>query len=123
LTSPPGDDVVAEVNMVIPDGPPDPTYCRVVLGDPEGSDSADLTRLLEDCGLRVFRIEELSRSEFDLETTKKTILENLEIGRVIVGLDKNRLPLGILRQKSSLWPMIPMTRKQLGRCRSLVVGC
>ena len=59
--------------MAIPDAPPDPTYYRIVLSDPEGSDSADLARLLEDCGLRVFRIEELSRSEVDLETTKKPI--------------------------------------------------
>jgi len=43
--------------MAIPDAPPDPTYYRIVLSDPEGSDSADLTRFLEDCGLRVFRIE------------------------------------------------------------------
>jgi len=35
-----------EVNMAIPDAPPDPTYYRVVLSDPEGTDSADLTRLL-----------------------------------------------------------------------------
>ena len=70
MTSPQGDD---EVNMAIPDAPPDPTYYRIVLTDPEGSDSADLTRLLEDCGLRVFRIEELSRSEVDLETTKKPV--------------------------------------------------
>ena len=68
--SPQGDD---EVNMAIPDAPPDPTYYRMVLSDPEGSDSTDLTRLLEDCGLRVFRIEELSQSDFDLETTKKPI--------------------------------------------------
>jgi hypothetical protein len=68
--SPQGDD---EVNMAIPDAPPDPTYYRIVLSDSEGSDSADLTRLLEDCGLTVFRIEELSRSEVDLETTKKPI--------------------------------------------------
>ncbi len=59
--------------MAIPDAPPDPTYYRIVLTDPVGSDSTDLTRLLEDCGLRVFRIEELSRSEVDLETTKKPI--------------------------------------------------
>jgi hypothetical protein len=32
--------------MAIPDAPPDPTYDRVVLSDPEGTDSADLTRLL-----------------------------------------------------------------------------
>ena len=31
------------------------------------------TRLLEDCGLTVFRLEELSPSEVDLETTKKPI--------------------------------------------------
>jgi len=59
--------------MAIPDAPPDPTYYRVVLSDPEGSDSADLTRLLEDCGLRVFRIEELSQRDFDLEITKKPV--------------------------------------------------
>jgi hypothetical protein len=59
--------------MAIPDTPPDSTYYRIVLSDPEGSDSADLTRLLEDCGLRVFRIEELSQRDFDFETTKKPI--------------------------------------------------
>jgi hypothetical protein len=63
--------VIDEVNMAIPDVPPDPT--RVVLSDSEGSDSADLTRLLEDSGLRVLRIEELSRSEVDLDTTKRPI--------------------------------------------------
>ena len=33
--------------MIIRDAPPDPTYYRIVLTDPEGSDSTDLTRLLE----------------------------------------------------------------------------
>ena len=59
--------------MAIPDAPPEPTYYRVLLSDPEGSDSADLTRLLEDCGLGVFRIEELSQNEFDLETARKPV--------------------------------------------------
>jgi len=59
--------------MAIPDAPPDPTFYRIVLSDPEGSDSTDLTRPLDDCGLTVFRIEELSRNQVDLETTKKPI--------------------------------------------------
>jgi hypothetical protein len=56
--------------MPIPEPPPDPTYFLVVLTDPEGSDSVDLQRLIEDCGLRVNRIEELSWREFELETGK-----------------------------------------------------
>lgn len=59
--------------MAIPDAPPDPTYYGVVLSDPEGSDSAGLTRLLEECGLRVFIIEELSQTDVDIETSKKPI--------------------------------------------------
>jgi hypothetical protein len=56
--------------MPIPDPPPDPTHFRLILTDPEGSDSEDLQRLIEDCGLRVSRIEELSWREFELETGK-----------------------------------------------------
>jgi hypothetical protein len=56
--------------MPIPEPPPDPTHFRIILTDPEGSDSVDLQRLIEDCGLRVNRIEELSWREFELETGK-----------------------------------------------------
>ena len=56
--------------MPIPDPPPAPTYFRVVLTGPEGSDRVELQRLLEDCGLKVMRVEELSWSEADLETKK-----------------------------------------------------
>ena len=37
---------------------------------PEGSDTVELQRLLEDSGLRVMRIEELSWSEMERETMK-----------------------------------------------------
>ena len=56
--------------MAIPEPPPDPTHYRVLLTDPEGSDAVDLQRLLEDCGLKVFRVEELSEREIDLQTKK-----------------------------------------------------
>jgi hypothetical protein len=59
-----------EPNMPIPEPPPDPTHFRVVLTDPEGSDSVELQRLLEDCGLEVMRVNELSWSEVELETKK-----------------------------------------------------
>ncbi len=59
--------------MTIPDAPPDPTYYRVMLSDPEGNDSADLTRVLEDCGLKVFKLEELSHAEFEVETSRKPV--------------------------------------------------
>jgi len=48
--------------MAIPDPPPDPTYYRMLLSDPERSDKIELQRLLEDCGPHVFRVEELSWS-------------------------------------------------------------
>ena len=56
--------------MPIPEPPPDPTYFRVVLSDPEGSDTVELQRLLEDSGLGVMRVEELSWGEVELETKK-----------------------------------------------------
>jgi len=46
--------------MAIPDPPPDPTHFRVLLTDPEGSDKVEIQRLLEDCGLEVLGVEELS---------------------------------------------------------------
>ncbi len=51
--------------MPIPDPPPDPTYYRVLLRDPQGYDAAELRTFLEDSGLKVLGIEELSWSEFD----------------------------------------------------------
>jgi hypothetical protein len=57
--------------MPIPEPPSDPTHFRVILTDPEGSDSEDLQRLIEDCGLRVSRIEELSWREFEVELETK----------------------------------------------------
>jgi hypothetical protein len=59
-----------ELNMPIPDPPPDPTYYQILLADPEGSDAVELQRLLEDCGLRVLRVEELSQSDVELRTKK-----------------------------------------------------
>jgi hypothetical protein len=56
--------------MTIPDPPPDPTYHRVLLSDPEGTDAVELQRLLEDCGLRVYRVEEMSSREIELQTKK-----------------------------------------------------
>jgi len=56
--------------MVIPDAPPEPTHYRVLLTDFEGSDAVELQRLLEDCGLRVLRVEELSEREMELQTRK-----------------------------------------------------
>ena len=56
--------------MPIPEPPPDPTYFRVVITDPEGSDSVELQRLLEDCGLEVIGVEELSWKEVELEKKK-----------------------------------------------------
>jgi len=56
--------------MPIPDPPPDPTYFRVLISDPEASDTVELQRLLEDCGLEVMRVEELSWREVELETKK-----------------------------------------------------
>jgi len=56
--------------MPIPDPPPDPTYYQILLADPEGTDSVELQRLLEDCGLRVLPIEEMSQSEMELQTKK-----------------------------------------------------
>ncbi len=59
-----------EPNMPIPDPPPDPTYYQILLTDPEGSDAVELQRLLEDCGLRVLRVDELSQNEMELRTKK-----------------------------------------------------
>jgi hypothetical protein len=56
--------------MPIPEPPPDPTYFRVVLTDPDGSDSVELQRFLEDCGLKVMRLEELSCAAVELEMKK-----------------------------------------------------
>jgi hypothetical protein len=56
--------------MPIPDPPPDPTYYRILLSDPEGTDAAELQRLLEDCGLKVLGVEELSSREMELQTKK-----------------------------------------------------
>ncbi len=57
--------------MPIPDPPPDPTYFRVLLSDPEGSDAKELEQILQDSGLRVLGVEELSRSEVDSLSGKK----------------------------------------------------
>jgi hypothetical protein len=59
-----------EPNMPIPDPPPDSTYYEILLTDPEGSDAVELQRLLEDCGLRVLRVEELSQNEMERRTKK-----------------------------------------------------
>jgi len=56
--------------MAIPDPPPDPTYFRVWLTDPEGFDAVEIQRVLEDCGVTVLRIEELSQREMELQTRK-----------------------------------------------------
>jgi hypothetical protein len=56
--------------MLIPDPPPEPTHYRVLLTDPEGSDAVEIQRLLEDCGLRVLGVEELSSREMELQTKK-----------------------------------------------------
>ena len=56
--------------MPIPEPPPDPTYYRVLLSDPEGSDAIDLQRFLEDNGLEVFRVEELRWSEINWDAKK-----------------------------------------------------
>jgi hypothetical protein len=56
--------------MPIPEPPPDPTHYRVLLTDPEASDAVDLQRLLEDCGLEVLQVEELSEREINLQTKK-----------------------------------------------------
>ena len=56
--------------MAIPDPPPDPTHFRVLLTDPEGSDKVEIQRLLEDCGLEVLGVEELSSREMELQTKK-----------------------------------------------------
>ena len=45
-------------------------HFRFVLSDPEGSDSVELQRLLEDCGLNVLRVEELSSSEINWDAKK-----------------------------------------------------
>jgi hypothetical protein len=62
--------VPEEPNMPIPDPPPDPTYYQILLTDPEGSDAVELQRLLEDCGVGVLRIEELSEREMELQAKK-----------------------------------------------------
>ncbi len=51
--------------MPIPDPPPGPTYFRVLLSDPEGSDATEPRQILEDSGFRVLGVEELARSEVD----------------------------------------------------------
>jgi hypothetical protein len=56
--------------MAIPDAPRDPTYYEILLSDPEGSDAVEIQRLLEDCGVRVLRIEDLSEREMELRTKK-----------------------------------------------------
>jgi len=56
--------------MAIPDPPPDPTYFRMLLTDPEGFDAVEIQRLLEDCGLEVLCVEELSSREMELQTKK-----------------------------------------------------
>ena len=56
--------------MAIPEPPPEPTYYRIMLSDPEGSDAVELQRLLEDCGLNVVRVEELSSSEINWDAKK-----------------------------------------------------
>jgi hypothetical protein len=56
--------------MAIPDPPPDPTHYRILLSDPEGYDTVAIQRLLEDCGLNVLRVEELSWSEIDWDAKK-----------------------------------------------------
>lgn len=56
--------------MAIPEPPPEPTHYRILLSDPEGSDTVEIQRLLEDCGLNVFRVEELSWSEINWDAKK-----------------------------------------------------
>ena len=56
--------------MAIPEPPPDPTHYRLLLTDPEGYDAVELQRILEDCGLEVLQVEELSEREIDLQTKK-----------------------------------------------------
>jgi len=56
--------------MAIPEPPPDPTHFRVLLTDPEGSDTVEIKRLLEDCGVEVLRVEELSQRGMELQTRK-----------------------------------------------------
>jgi hypothetical protein len=56
--------------MAIPDPPPDPTYFCVLLTDPQGSDATELQQILEDCGLRVLSVEELSEREMEPQTRK-----------------------------------------------------
>ena len=56
--------------MTIPDPPPDPTYFRVLLTDPEGFDAVEVQRMLEDSGVEVLQIEELSQREMELQTKK-----------------------------------------------------
>jgi len=56
--------------MPIPEPPPEPTYFRALLTDPEGFDAVEIQRVLEDCGVSVLRIEELSQREMELQTKK-----------------------------------------------------
>jgi len=56
--------------MPIPDPPPDSTHFRVLLTDPEGTDRVELQRILEDCGLEVWQVEELSERKINLQTKK-----------------------------------------------------
>jgi hypothetical protein len=57
--------------MPIPEPPPDATYFRVLLLDPQGFGSSELKRLLEDCGLQVLDIEEQSRQEVNVRARKR----------------------------------------------------
>ena len=56
--------------MVIPDPPPDPTHFSVLLSDPEGYDAVEIRRMLEDCGLKVVDVEELSEREMEVQAKK-----------------------------------------------------
>jgi hypothetical protein len=59
-----------ELYMPIPEPPPEPTYYQVLLSDPEGFDTVELQRLLEDCGLKVFRVEGISLREIERQMKK-----------------------------------------------------
>jgi hypothetical protein len=58
--------------MAIPEPPPAPTHYRVLLSAPEGFDAVELQRVLEDCGLRVLGVEELSERKMELQARKPT---------------------------------------------------
>ena len=42
----------------------------MLLSDPEGFDAVEIKRVLEDCGVTVLQIEELSQREMELQTKK-----------------------------------------------------